>query len=168
MAGEQYRQLHPLYGRWNQFKQVTTNPNSGDWPNHGGRGIRLDSSFEQFLDFESWVMDNLGACPGPDYKLARINQDLDFAPGNLHWTHHRDVVRKSKRVTSKNTIMIKIGKTTKNIRDWCELNGIHYDTAITRIHKLGWRPEDAVTQPARPRLGSKNYDPKLKRTTRTQ
>lgn len=165
MAGEAYRIKHPLYGRWNQFKQVTTNPNSGDYKNHGARGIRLHPSFDKFLDFEAWVMDNLGPPPGPEYKLARIDQDSHFAPGNLAWQEHNKVIMQSRRGCANNSINIKIGRVTKNIRDWCEENRIHYDTAITRIHKLGWSHKDAVTIPVRPRRDSRNYDPKLKKAT---
>lgn len=30
---------HPLYRRWVDLKQITTNPNDKSYPTHGGKGM---------------------------------------------------------------------------------------------------------------------------------
>ena len=158
MAGEQYRKEHPLYGRWNQFKQCTTNPNSGDWPHHGGRGIELHGPWHKFSVFEAEIMSTLGPCPGPGYKLARIDQSCNFEPGNMEWCTQNVVA-----VRCPQAVNITIDGETRNIREWCDMNDIYYSTAMTRIHHLGWDPVRAVTKPTRPKSDSKRYNKKSKK-----
>ena len=159
MAGERTRSEHPLYGRWAQTKQQIFNTNSADYPDFGGRGIKMHPAWEEFANYEAWVNDNLGPCPGPSYRLARIDQDGDFEPSNMHWEKQSLVMRQARGIN------ITINGVTKNIRSWCEENNIGYDCAISRIHKLGWTPEQAVTYPVRPKSDSRQYDKKLKRST---
>jgi hypothetical protein len=161
MAGEQMRRDHPLYGRWGQIKQTIYNPNSADYPRNGGAGIGIYEPWNEFANFENDINALLGLQPGPGYKLARKDQKKDWEPKNIEWALQSTIGRRNS-----NSIMIKIGRNSKNIREWCVENNISYDTAITRIKKLKWDPKKAVTVPVRPKSDSSGYDKKLKRSTR--
>jgi hypothetical protein len=67
------------YRSWTGAKARTTNPNTRDWKNYGGRGIRMCdrwlNSFENFLA-------DMGPKPSPKHSLDRIDNDGNYEPGN--------------------------------------------------------------------------------------
>jgi hypothetical protein len=69
----------PEYKAYHQAKQRCQNqkcPRFMDW---GGRGIRfLFTSFSEFLK-------DIGPRPGAGYSLDRIENDGNYAPGNVRW-----------------------------------------------------------------------------------
>jgi len=73
------------YRRWASIKQRTGNPNARNYPNYGGRGIRLHEPWvKDFISFKTWLDDNLGPCP-EGFSLDRINNDGNYEPSNLRW-----------------------------------------------------------------------------------
>ena len=56
-----------------------SNPKRRCWPNYGGRGIKF-----LFTSFEQWFAE-LGPRPSKKHSVGRINNDGDYAPGNVRW-----------------------------------------------------------------------------------
>ena len=70
------------YVAWVNMRKRCSDRTMKCWPNYGGRGIAVcpewESSFEAFLG-------HVGASPGKGYELDRINNDGDYAAGNVRW-----------------------------------------------------------------------------------
>ena len=66
---------------------------------------------------------------------------------NLRWVTHTDNCRFGKNAKS---ITVK-GKTYKSISDACDHFKINSSVYNTRVNKLGWTPEKALTTPVRKR-----------------
>jgi len=137
---------HPHYSSWRWWVQACLNQNCPDYPNHGGRGIEIEfSSFEDFADY----VDRMGTCPA-GYRLARIDQNDNFRPGNLMFAEPKYTYRNNMR-----SIQVEIGGETRNFCDWVEHFNIAKYTAYNRLYK-GMTPEQALTKPIRPRRKNVN------------
>jgi hypothetical protein len=71
----------PEYRAWQAMKARCNNPNSKGYEYYGGRGIKVAAPF---LVFEVFLAE-VGFRPGPEYSLDRIDNDGDYAPGNVRW-----------------------------------------------------------------------------------
>ena len=75
------RVASPEYTAWCAMKDRCYG-HGKDYPDYGGRGIRVCdrwlASFPAFLE-------DMGARPGPEYSLDRIDVDGDYGPGNCQW-----------------------------------------------------------------------------------
>lgn len=70
------------YKTWLGMKRRCYDAKSKDYPNWGGRGIRVcehwNSSFESFLA-------DMGPRPAGHYSIDRINPNAHYSPGNCRW-----------------------------------------------------------------------------------
>ena len=87
------------YSTWVGIVERCCNPECKAFPNYGGRGIVLHSSFvRSYAAFEKHL-DSLGE-KGEGESLDRINVNLGYVPGNLRWAS-ADMQANNKRNNSR-------------------------------------------------------------------
>lgn len=73
------------YERWKSMKKRCTNPNDRYYRRYGGRGIRVAPEWEHnFAAYDDYVS-SLPHHNEPGYTIDRIDNDGDYAPGNIKW-----------------------------------------------------------------------------------
>lgn len=118
------------YNAWCRIKERCLNQNSKDYSNYGGKGIKIDSTFENdFLAFYKEVGDS------PDneqrWSVDRIDYTRNYEPGNLRWATDNQQARnkgKMKNNTSGFTGVVwedkihpdKINSTCYAVSQWKE------------------------------------------------
>lgn len=105
---------------------------------YGARGVKVcdrwRSSFAAFLE-------DMGSAPSNEYSLDRFpNKKGDYEPGNCRWATDEQQNRNSARVN-----IIEINGVSKCITEWAEHAGINSKTLMSRVYKLGWTWEEAIS-----------------------
>ena len=70
----------PTWISWFQMRQRCNNPNATDFKYWGGRGVKVDPSWDDFRSF----LNDMGERP-EGKTLDRINPFSDYQPGNCRW-----------------------------------------------------------------------------------
>ena len=119
----------PEYRAYIDAKSRCTNPNSGRWYTHGGRGIKF--LFENFHDFFLAV----GARP-EGMTLDRTNNDGHYEVGNIRWATPSQQASNRRNYTRKFRVRNEVAKRfviTKpdgekieifNMAEFCRQNGL--------------------------------------------
>jgi hypothetical protein len=72
----------PEHRAWKQMKTRCLNENSTFYARYGGRGIKIHPEWvNDFKKFFAYV----GPKPSPRYSINRIDNNGDYAPGNVMW-----------------------------------------------------------------------------------
>lgn len=71
-----------LYMVWNGMKSRCHNPNSKDWANYGGRGIKVCEAWLDYRTFRAWATTH-GYAEG--LTIERRDNDRGYEPGNCCW-----------------------------------------------------------------------------------
>ncbi len=68
------------------MRRRCNNPTYKQYPNYGGRGIKVAPEFETFNNYFNYIT----SLPGFSLALSldRINNDGNYEPGNLRWADH--------------------------------------------------------------------------------
>lgn len=125
-----------LYRIWKQMRYRCLNQKNKDYPNYGGRGIKICKEWEDsFIPFQKWALIN-------GYKdnltIDRINNDEGYYPENCRWA----TVAEQNRNRS-NTLRVVIDKKKHSIATLSETTGIKPATIYRRIEK----GEKDITRP---------------------
>lgn len=128
----------PLYKRWKNMIDNTTNPNCHGYKLQGGLGIRVDRSFLNYLRFEEYVLTHLGLPVHPRINLIRKDKDKNWGPGNIMWaTVKENAYRRRDRT------IITYKRQKKSLAEWCEILDLPYMRTFNRLHDYGWTVKDA-------------------------
>lgn len=157
-AGEAHFKTHGLknrreYNVWCAMRDRCTNPNTKQYPNYGGRGIRVCD--EWMVSVEAFLRD-MGDCP-KGLSLERVDTNGNYEPSNCRWATITEQNR-----NKRNSIMVTYRGVTKNLADLAEEVGLPYKKLRYRI-KEGMAADVAV--PMLLEAGSKQF--RLKRTSST-
>ena len=141
-----------LYRVWGGMRNRCYDKNRPDYPNYGGRGIRVcDEWLHDYSAFRDWAYAN-GYDPslsGKECSIDRIDVDGDYCPENCRW-----VSMKVQTFNKRNTHRIEYRGKMITLTEASELCGIIPNTISERI-KRGWPVEKAIETPAR-KLSSGN------------
>lgn len=112
------------YHAWEAAKQRCYNPNTPNFKDYGGRGIRMcrrwRNSFANFLH-------DMG--PKPEgLTLDRKNNNGNYTPTNCRWA-----TRKQQSNNRRSCRFIRFNGQTKNISQWAKFTGIGRRTLARRI-----------------------------------
>jgi hypothetical protein len=84
---------HPAYISWKAMIKRCANPRIPNWADYGGRGIKVCDRWRG--SFEAFWEDNPGWQPGA--SLDRIDNDGNYALGNVRWASRQQQNRNQRR-----------------------------------------------------------------------
>jgi hypothetical protein len=130
--GKSNTRLHRI---WKNMRARCLRKSSPQYPDWGGRGIKICEEWESFDSFYSWAISS-----GYDDRLSieRINVNGDYDPDNCKWAT-------AKEQSVNRRFVLKAPNGTP----WCEIakeNGVPVTLMHGRIHD-GWPVELAATTP---------------------
>lgn len=145
MTKTHQRSHTPEWYAWCGMRQRCMNANTKAFKDYGGRGIKVA---DEWLDFERFFAD-VGAKPGPDYSLERIDNNGPYAPGNVRWA-----TRLEQAQNKRNNRHITANGMTKSMAEWARDLGCNPAAILARIG-AGMSPQAAVTTPIPERPNAK-------------
>jgi hypothetical protein len=132
------------YRIWMGMKTRCTNPNSDQWQNYGGRGVKVCDrwlhSFECFLE-------DMGEPPSTRHSIERIDVDGNYEPDNCTWIPLED-----QQYNRRNSLRLEFQGKTQALALWAKELGLDVHLLQNRL-KLGWTVERAFTTPVDRRFG---------------
>ncbi len=121
-----------VYRAYYGAKTRCENPNSKDFKNYGGRGIKfLWSSFDVFFA-------EMGMQP-PGFSLGRIDNSGHYAPGNCRW--ETPVEQQNNK---RNNCVVAAFDKTLTAAEWSREIGVSQRLIRRRVHE-GATPEEALS-----------------------
>lgn len=131
-----------LYSVWCGIKDRCTNPNTEHYDRYGGRGIKIcDEWLGSFESFRDWAY-SAGfndSSTGKQQSIERINVDGNYEPSNCKWASQKEQMRNTTRTT-----WIEYEGKQIPLSQFCEMNGINYESFVTRHLKKGIPPEQIL------------------------
>ena len=124
------------------------NPNNKKYKNYGARGITVSERYRGSDGVDNLIQD-IGAKPGPEFSLGRIDNDGNYCPGNLRWETWEQQARN--KTTNR---MITYKGETLTLNEWEEKKGLTHGVVTYRLN-AGWSIEKALE--TAPHATKKNY-----------
>ncbi len=128
----------PEYKVYSYMLSRCNNPNTKKYARYGGRGIKVNLTFEQFLA-------EVGNRPSPLHTINRIDNDKNYEIGNICWATANE--QANNRSTNR---FIEFSGKTQTTAQWAKEINIRQDTLHKRL-KLGWCTECALSLPTLPK-----------------
>lgn len=134
----------PEYHIWADIVQRCENPKSPEFPNYGGRGIKICERWRQSCG--EFVAD-VGRRPTPNHSIDRFpNNDGNYEPGNCRWA-----LIGEQNLNTRHCRIITYNGLSLPIREWERRLNMKLNTLNARINKLKWDVAKAITQPVQKR-----------------
>ena len=122
------------YCAWLNMHRRCKRTDLKDYPNYGGRGIRVCPEWEDFTAFYH----DMGS-PPIGGSLDRIDNNGNYEPGNCQWTTKRAQARNRRS----NRILEHNGKSM-SVTEWAEHLGLPRQRIKNRLHR-GWSIERVLS-----------------------
>jgi hypothetical protein len=125
---------------WASMIRRCTMPSQDSYPLYGGRGIVV---CERWQTFENFLAD-MGEKPAGT-SIERIDSDGNYEPSNCRWA----TMKEQQRNRRGNRHITNAG-LTMTAAEWAERTGLPSSAIRSRLDKLGWPVERALTEPLMP------------------
>ncbi len=120
---------------WQKMKGRVLNPKDAAYKDYGGRGVAIcDSWRKSFLAFYA----DMGARPGPEYSINRIDNDGPYSPQNCEWATIDTQLNNYRR----NRFITYDGRT-QSLKRWVDEQELPYGRVHRRI-QMGWPELEAL------------------------
>jgi hypothetical protein len=117
-------------------------PNDKTFAFYGGRGITVCERWQDFTAF----YEDMAPRPSPQHQLDRIDNNGNYEPGNCRW-----VTPIENGNNKRNNTLYEWRGESLTLPEWARRTGINYGALQSRVDRLGWSIERALTTPIRPR-----------------
>lgn len=137
-----------LYDVHRQMLQRCHNAQCRDYPEWGGRGIRVCEAWHDRVVFMDWAHAN-GYASG--LTIERLNNNGHYEPSNCAWIPNNEQwknkrPRRSRRPCNRDRILEFRGRRQR-LSDWCKETGISRAALNHRLYR-GWPLARALTEPS--------------------
>lgn len=120
---------HPLYQTWANMKNRCYNTKTPDYPNWGGRGIKV---CDRWLSSQNFIAD-LKDSYEKGLTLDRKDVNGDYTPENCRWVN-RQVQNNNRRDNN----LIEYNGKSQTLSVWARELGIKRSTLSMRYYKYNW------------------------------
>lgn len=128
----------PTHAIWKAMRSRCNNPNSRFYAHYGGRGIKLDPSWDSFEQF----LADMGTRP-EGLSIERIDNDKGYSKENCKWA---TVVEQMNNRS--NTIYVEVFGSKITLSDACRGALMNEGTVRSRL-RMGWSIHNALFKPER-------------------
>lgn len=133
-----------LYRIWNALIQRCNNKNHSAYRYYGEKGIAVCEAWkDDFITFYEWAMMNGYS---DELTIDRIDIAKGYFPENCRWVSRK--VQANNRTFCK---MIEYNGKIQTLTQWCEELGLNYKLIHSRLYRLGWSFEKAISVPVKKR-----------------
>jgi hypothetical protein len=126
------------YNSWCGMISRCSNPRNNSHYVYGARGVAVCARWRD--SFEAFFAD-MGRRPTPCHSIERLDNDVDYQPGNCVWATDKEQSR-----NKRNNHRLTFRGETLCIADWSDRTGLKQRTIYSRL-KIGWSVERALTTP---------------------
>lgn len=139
------------HNSWKSMRGRCKNAKHRNFPNYGGRGIKVDPRWDSFPNF----LFDMGPKPSPEHSIDRLNVNGDYTKDNCRWATN-DEQQKNRR----DTIYVRHKGEKVKLVDLMEELGVTRSVVYGRLQR-GWPLSTALATPVR--QVKKGPERKLKR-----
>lgn len=125
---------------WSLMRYRCNTKTSPDYPNYGGRGIRVHEGWECFDNFFA----DMGQIPAGKNTLDRLDVNGNYEPGNCRWLSRAEQAQNKR--TSK---MVSLNGEKMCLAEAARRTRLRASTIRERL-KRGWSEVEALTTRAMP------------------
>lgn len=123
---------------WNAMIRRCKYASMDRYPRYGGRGITV---CDRWLSFENFLAD-MGNAPSEKHTIGRMDNDLNYEPGNVQWELMIDQQQNTSR-----TRHLSFQGRTQSLQSWANETGLSRTTITQRIDQYGWSVDRALSTP---------------------
>lgn len=138
---------HPIFKIWDGMLQRCSNPNNSQSEYYGDRGIKVCTEWaNDFGAFLYWATLDASPCWRRGLTLDRKDNELGYNPQNCQWATPAEQNRNQRRTKKYDFDGEQLVAT-----DIAKRLGISAPTFLSRVGRLGWSFEDAISIPVQRR-----------------
>ena len=133
----------PEHRVWTGMKTRCLNSKDASYQSYGAKGVTIDTRWLGKNGFETFLRD-MGRRPSPDHSIERKKNSLGYSKENCCWA--TEVEQQNNR---SNNVRLTFKGKVQTIAMWAREIGMQPTTLRSRVVKLGWSAERALTEPKR-------------------